>query len=181
MFTRHLIAAAALVATSFSAQADVIAVSGSSSLAQGLSFADSVAPLSLLSAANSSAQFYLVRGVEGLYMVATRAVTPDTVVLGAPTVATDAPTASISAPVISAAVEVIPALVQADVSLDVLPTATADDVASDTPILIGTIAPTADADLPVVFATDVPEPSSVALLLAGMLGVAGFTRTRKQG
>jgi hypothetical protein len=62
----------------------------------------------------------------------------------------------------------------------VMPGAVGGSVIPDTPILIATTTPLeADAD-PIVNAAEVPEPSSIALLLAGVLGAAGFTRTRKQ-
>ena len=138
MFTRHLIAAAALMATTFAAQADVITVASTSPPAANTSNVD------------SGAELYLVRGVEGLYMVASR---------------------TISQPA-DAGVDVLP--VPGDTVQDVNPTPDA----ADTPAPGATL-PVANAD-PVVNA-DVPEPTSIALMLAGVLGAAGFTRARKQG
>jgi len=158
MFTRHLIAAAALLATTFSAQADVVSVASTSTLTANTTIVDSGSALNggslaaLLAASNSTAELYLVRGVEGLYMVASRTISQ----------AADAQ------------VDIIP------VALPVLD-GIAGDIIPDTPILTGT-QPAANAELdPIVNASDVPEPSSVALLLAGVLGAAGFTRARKQG
>lgn len=143
MSTRHLIAAAALMATTFAAQADVISVSDASTPSATVAIGDVASSLSgtslaeQLAVSDSRAKLYLVRGVEGLYMVASRR--------------------------IEAAANVEP---------DVLP---------DTPAPTGTI-PTVKVDAdPVVDAAEVPEPTSIALLLAGVLGAAGFTRARKQG
>jgi hypothetical protein len=46
------------------------------------------------------------------------------------------------------------------------------------PVIVGV---DADPVLPVLEANEVPEPASLALMLAGVLGAAGFTRARKQG
>lgn len=162
MFTRHLIAAAALMSTTFAAQADVISVTSASALTANTTIVDSGVALNggslaaLLAASNSSAQLFLVRGVEGLYMVASRTISQ----------AADG------------AVDIVPTPALAETPA---PTANGGDVALDTPILVGT-SPALDADAPpVVNAAEVPEPSSIALLLAGVLGAAGFTRARKQG
>lgn len=169
MSTRHLFAAAALLATTISAQADVVSVASASTLTANTTIVDSGSSLSagslaaLLAASNGSAELYLVRGVEGLYMVASRTIAQ----------AADA-----------AQADIVPVIVA-----DVIPTNNAGGVIPDTPILIGTspvsdagAAPIVNADAdPIVNAADVPEPSSIALLLAGVLGAAGFTRARKQG
>jgi hypothetical protein len=143
MCTRYLIAAAALMTTTFAAQADVIAVSSAPTPAPDMQIADS------LSSLNGADQFYLVRGIEGLYMVASRTIS----------LPPDATTPA----------------------LDVIPATNAGDVTLETPVLSGTTPPlSADAG-PVVNASEVPEPTSIALLLAGVLGAAGLTRARKQG
>jgi len=157
MFSRHLIAAAALMAASFAAQADVIStspdalasgnvianatVSSGSTLAADMSIVDAGASLNgagtglaaILASSNNTAQLYLVRGVEGLYMLASRVSSPAGAIGDAGT-----------------------------------PPATSADE----------IAPVAS---PALDAADVPEPSSIALMLAGVLGAAGFMRARKQG
>jgi hypothetical protein len=199
MFTRHSIAAAALLVTTFSAQADVVSVANASTLTANSNIVDSASSLNggslaaLLAASNSTSELYLVRGVEGLYMVASRTIS----------VAADAQADVVAIPVSTPAPALTPAL--AELAADVTPTTNADAVAADTPILIGTTQPAAadaapivsadagqivnadadpivnvDAD-PIVNAAEVPEPSSIALLLAGVLGAAGFTRARKQG
>jgi len=174
MSTRHLIAAAALLATTLSAQADVVSVASASTLTPNANIVDSGSALNggslaaLLAASNSTSELYLVRGVEGLYMVASR---------------------TISAAADAVEVDIIPVPVLSDIAADVLPTTNAGGVIPDTPILIGTApvsdagaAPIVNADAdPIVNAAEVPEPSSIALLLAGVLGAAGFTRARKQG
>lgn len=161
MSTRHLFAAAALLVTTFSAQADVVSVANASTLTPNANIVDSGSSLNggslaaLLAASNSTAELYLVRGVEGLYMVASRT--------------------------ISAAADAV--------EVDITPTPNAGGVIPDTPILVGTSpvsdagpSPVVNADAdPIVNAGEVPEPSSIALLLAGVLGAAGFTRARKQG
>ncbi|WP_332848745.1 PEP-CTERM sorting domain-containing protein [Massilia sp. S19_KUP03_FR1] len=156
MSTRHLIAAAALLATTFAAQADVVTLSSSSTPSANMpigDFASSLSGASLaeqLAASNSSVQLYLVRGVEGLYMVASRRINA----------------------AVDAELDDVPLPGLGDAAPDVLP---------DTPIPTGTV-PSANLDAdPVVSAAEVPEPSSIALLLAGMLGAVGFTRGRKQG
>ena len=164
MFTRHLIAAAALMAATFSAQADVIStspdalasssvianatVASGSTLAANMNIVDGGTSLngagtglaSILASSNNTAQLYLVRGVEGLYMLAARFI--------------DTAPAAGTTPV---------QLPSGEAGIDT-PVANAD------PIL-----------LPAVEASEVPEPSSIALLLAGVLGAAGVTRARKQG
>lgn len=166
MFTRHMIAAAALMAATFAAHADVIStspdalassnvianatVSSASTLASDMSIVDGSTSLSgagtglasMLAASNNTAQLYLVRGVEGLYMLASRVgATADAGTGGAAPVAADG---NVSTPAV------------------------------DGPTL-------ADVSLPTLDATDVPEPSSIALMFAGLLGAVGFTRARKQG
>lgn len=159
MFSRHLIAAAALLATTFSAQAEVIPVSNAASLTANMNIVDGASSLNggsladLLAASNDTAQLYLVRGVEGLYMVASR-----TIAQSADVVAADATAQAVA----------------------LVPTSTAGAVSADAPVVAGTTPQNADAD-PVVNAAEVPEPTSLALLLAGVLGAAAFTRTRKQG
>ncbi len=145
MFSRHSLAAAALLLTTFSAQADVVSVASAPTL-------------------TSASDFYLLRGVEGLYMVAYRTVSQ---------------TADLQPAIAPAPSNLAADIVTVPVVADVLPGNAAGVVIPDTPILIGIIAPVeADID-PIVNATEVPEPSSVALLLAGVLGAAGFTRARK--
>lgn len=152
MFTRHLFAAAALMAATCGAHADVISTSTVSNLASDMSIVDGNSALggdlaSILATSNSNAQLYLVRGVEGLYMLASR-----TTFLVPDNEATD-----ITAPALAD----VPAAIEPPAAIPV----------------------TADADpvLPVLEAGDVPEPGSIALMLAGVLGAAGFTRARKQG
>lgn len=160
MFSRHLIAAAALLATTFSAQAEVIPVSNAASLTANMNIVDGASSLNggsladLLAASNDTAQLYLVRGVEGLYMVASR-----TIAQSADVVAADVTAQAVNAVAVNA--------VAADSGAAALiPTSGAGAVS---------------ADAPVVNAAEVPEPTSLALLLAGVLGAAAFTRTRKQG
>lgn len=155
MFSRHLIAAAALLATTFSAQAEVIPVSNAASLTANMNIVDGASSLNggsladLLAASNDTAQLYLVRGVEGLYMVASR-----TIAQSADVVAADA------------TAQVVNAVAADSGAAALIPTSGAGAVS---------------ADAPVVNAAEVPEPTSLALLLAGVLGAAAFTRTRKQG
>jgi hypothetical protein len=159
MFTRQLFAAAAMMAATCAAHADVISantVSGVSGLASDMSIVDGNSSIgaagndlaSLLAATNSNAQLYLVRGVEGLYMLASRTTQ----------VAPDDGTTAIT----------VPAL---------------DQVPSDTVTPVADVPAAADADpvLPVLDATDVPEPASLSLMLAGLLGATAFVRARKQG
>jgi hypothetical protein len=137
MFTRHVFAAAVMMAATFSAQADVISITPDLLATSTVS----------TDAADTSAQFYLVRGVEGLYMLASR-LPGETVEAGTPAVDTPA----ISLPI---------------------------SVGADAPVVTAPVA----VDLPAVDAEigEVPEPTSIALMLAGMIGAAGFTRSRKQG
>jgi hypothetical protein len=140
MFTRHLFVAAALMAATLSAQAGAISSSpealgttaaASTSLASDMSIVDASATLSstglanILASSDSQQQFSLFKGVEGLYMLASRVNAP-----------LDAGTGGVATP-------------------------------TDTS--------------PALDASAVPEPSSVALMLAGMLGAVGFTRGRKRG
>lgn len=141
MFTRHLFVAAALMAATLSAQAGAISSSpealgttaaASTSLASDMSIVDASATLSstglanILASSDSQQQFSLFKGVEGLYMLASRVNAP-----------LDAGTGGVSTPT--------------------------------------------DTTSPALDASAVPEPSSVALMLAGMLGAVGFTRGRKRG
>lgn len=149
MFTRHLIAAAALMASACAAHADVIStatdspVSALSSAAVDMASAGSFASnmsivagtaalsgasdgLATMLSAGQSAQLYLVRGVEGLYLLGSGA----------------SPAAA----------------------------APGDEVLAAGP---GNLAPSADA-------TALPEPSSIALMLAGVAGAVSVARRRKQ-
>lgn len=180
MFSRHLIAAAAMAAATFSAHADVISaspatlsssvianatVTGSASQASNMSVVDSTLLsgasdlASILSTSTATTRMFLMRGVEGLYM------------LGA--VQTDAAQTDTAADVV--------AVIPADVITGAAPAADAGAPAGATPA--DAALPLADAvgDLPVVNAVDLPEPSSIALLMAGVLGAVAFTRARKQG
>jgi len=155
MFTRHLFAAAALMAATCGAHADVISSSTVSGLAADMSIVDGNSAqggdlASMLAASNTNAQLYLVRGVEGLYMLASR-----TTFLVPDNAATDI---------------TVPAL--ADVPAAIEPPSAA------APVVVGV---DADPVLPVLEAGEVPEPASLALMFAGLLGAAGFTRARKQG
>ena len=152
MFTRHLFAAAALMAAACGAHADVISTSTVSTLAADMNIVDGNNALggdlaAILAAQNSTAQLYLVRGVEGLYMLASRTTF----------LVPDSDTTDIT----------VPAL--ADVPAAIEPPAAIIPVADAGPLL------------PVLEAGEVPEPGSIALMLAGMLGAVGFTRARKQG
>ena len=154
MFTRHLFAAAALMAATCGAHADVISSSTVSGLAADMSIVDGNSAqggdlASMLAASNSNAQLYLVRGVEGLYMLASR-----TTFLVPDNTATD-----ITAPALAD----VPAAIEPPASL---------------PVVVGV---DADPVLPVLEAGEVPEPASLALMFAGLLGAAGFTRAGKQG
>jgi hypothetical protein len=174
MSTRHLFATAAMMAATFSAQADVIATTpdalasssvianatvASTALSSNMNIVDGGSSLngtglaSILASSNSTAQLYLVRGVEGLYMLASRLTSePDAIDTGAPAISTP------DAPVVTA-----PVLVDAGTPAEVSPLPVAIDL------------PSVDAE------GEVPEPSSIALMLAGLIGAAGFTRARKQG
>lgn len=174
MSTRHLFAAAAMMAATFSAQADVIpttpdalassgvianATVSSTALSSNMNIVDGGSSLSgsglasILASSNSAAQLYLVRGVEGLYMLASRlAGEPDAIDTGAPAISVP------DTPVVSA-----PVLVDAGTPADVSPLPVAVDL------------PSANAE------GEVPEPSSIVLMLAGLIGAAGVTRARKQG
>lgn len=154
MFTRHLFAAAALMAATCGAHADVISSNTVSGLAADMSIVDGNSAqggdlASMLAASNSNARLYLVRGVEGLYMLASR-----TTFLVPDNAATD-----ITAPALAD----VPAAIEPPASLPVAADLDADPV------------------LPVLEAGEVPEPASLALMFAGLLGAAGFTRARKQG
>lgn len=165
MFTRHLFAAAALMAATLSAQADVISTSpdtlaaatASTGLASNMSIVDAGASLSgtglagILASSDSTTQFALVRGVEGLYMLASRVNAPAESATG------DTPSTS-----------------PTDVAITVPPAST-DDLGTGVTAPVDAGGVLADVD-----ASAVPEPSSVALMLAGMLGAVGFTRGRKQ-
>lgn len=148
MFSRHLIAAAALMVATCAAHADAITTT---SIASDMSIVDTSTSLtgansglaSILAAPNTSSKLVLVRGVEGLYMLASRA-----------TGATDAAGAGAGADAGAGA------------------GAGTEIIAAD---------PVTSIDTPVVNAADVPEPATLALMLAGVLGAVGFTRARKQG
>lgn len=187
MFSRHLIAAAAMAAATFSAHADVIStspdalasssvianatVSSSSGMASNLNIVDSGASgdlAAMLATSTSSAQLYLVRGVEGLYMLASRFIPQADAV--------DSGTAAV-VPVISPDV-----IAAAPSSADATAPAAADATAPVTAPADALVPVTnADDTGPIVTAADVPEPSSITLLVAGMLGAAAFMRARKQG
>lgn len=158
MFTRHLFAAAALMAATCGAHADVVSTSTPSGMTSDMNIVDSTSAsggdlASMLAASNGNSRFYVVRGVEGLYMLASRTTSllPDSE-------ATDI---------------TVPAL--ADVPLAI------DPPALETPVADVPVAADADPVLPVLEVGEVPEPGSLALMLAGVLGAAGFTRARKQG
>lgn len=152
MFTRHLFVAAALMAATLSAQAGAISSSpealgtaaASTSLASDMSIVDASASLSgtglanILASTDSTKQFSLFKGVEGLYMLASRVNAP-----------LDAGTGGTSA-------------------------GAGGSTGVSAPAEIDPVVPTAEP-------AAVPEPSSVALMLAGMLGAVGFTRGRKRG
>lgn len=139
MFSRHLIAAAALMVATCAAHADAITTS---SIAADMSIVDTSTSLtgansglaSILAAPNTNSKLVLVRGVEGLYMLASRATATDAAGTGAG--------------------------------------AGTDIIAAD---------PVTSIDTPAANAADVPEPATLALMLAGVLGAVGFTRARKQG
>ena len=139
MFSRHLIAAAALMVATCAAHADAITTS---SIAADMSIVDTSTSLtgansglaSILAAPNTNSKLVVVRGVEGLYMLASRATAADAAGYGAG--------------------------------------AGTDIIAAD---------PVTSIDTPVANAADVPEPATLALMLAGVLGAVGFTRARKQG
>jgi hypothetical protein len=175
MFSRHLIAAAALMAATCAAHADAITttttVSSTSTIASDLSIVDTSTALSgantglasVLAAPNTSSQLVLVRGVEGLYMLASRATVQAAAATGSANSVASGNTAAST-------------------------TASATDAAtgSATGSPSGAIAltdadPVTNIDLPVVNAADVPEPATLALMLAGVLGAISFTRVRKQG
>jgi hypothetical protein len=92
---------------------------------------------SILAAPNTSSKLVLVRGVEGLYMLASRANAADAGQTGGAGAGSGS-----------------------------------EIIAAD---------PVTSIDTPVVNAADVPEPATLALMLAGVLGAVGFTRARKQG
>jgi hypothetical protein len=148
MFSRHLIAAAALMVATCAAHADAISTT---SIAADMSIVDTSTSLtgansglaSILAAPNTNSKLVLVRGVEGLYMLASRATAAD---------AAQADGAAAGAGAVTGG--------------------GVDIIAAD---------PVTSIDTPVVNAADVPEPATLALMLAGVLGAVGFTRARKQG
>lgn len=170
MFSRHLIAAAALMAATCAAHADAITTT-TSSIASDMSIVDTSTALtgantglaSILAAPNTSSQLVLVRGVEGLYMLASRATAASDVAantaIGNATVA-DTTTAALLG--------------------STTPAAAGANAASDI-IAVSEINPVVNADTPILAAADVPEPATLALMLAGVLGAISFTRLRKQG
>ncbi|MDQ2823612.1 MAG: PEP-CTERM sorting domain-containing protein [Pseudomonadota bacterium] len=174
MFTRHLFAAAALMAAACGAHADVISTSTVSGLGSGMNIVDGSSALSgdlasMLATSTSNAQLYLVRGVEGLYMLASRTtfVLPDS----ASTTAT--------LPALAAATEVAAG---ASAIQTPAPTPIAEaQINIDVPVAAIPVTADAGAILPVLDANEVPEPASLALIFAGLLGVVGVTRARKQG
>lgn len=160
MFSRHLIAAAALMAATCAAHADAITTT-SSSIASDMSIVDTSTALtgantglaSILAAPNTNSKLVLVRGVEGLYMLASRATgTSDVAANGA--TGGDTTTAALLGST----------------------TGSASDL-----ITVSDANPVVNGDAPVLAAADVPEPATLALMLAGVLGAIGFTRARKQG
>lgn len=171
MFTRHLFAAAALMVAACGAHADVISTSTVSGLGSDMNIVDGNSALSgdlasMLATSTSNAQLYLVRGVEGLYMLASRTT------VGVP----DSASTAATLPVLAAATEVA-AAIQSPAAVSVA------EAQAGITVPVTAIPVTADADpvLPVLEANEVPEPASLALIFAGLLGVAGVTRARKQG
>lgn len=173
MFSRHLIAAAALMAATCAAHADAITTT-TSSIASDMSIVDTSTALtgantglaSILAAPNTSSQLVLVRGVEGLYMLASRATAASDVAANAATgnaTVADTTTAALLGSTTPTAAG-----------------ANAANAASDI-IAVSEINPVVNADTPVLAAADVPEPATLALMLAGVLGAISFTRLRKQG
>lgn len=172
MFTRHLIAAAALMTATCAANADVITTtttdSSGATLSSDMSIVDTSTALSgadaglaaILATSNTKSQLVLVRGVEGLYMLASRTNAP----LAAATqtgTTTDASADAVTVPATT-------------------PPAAAADEASDI-VTAPVTAPLAiSISLPTVNATAVPEPATLALMFAGLLGVFSFARARKQ-
>ena len=160
MFTRQLFVAAALMAATCAANADVVTttttVSTASSLASDMSIVDTSTSLSgadtglasVMASTNTNSQLVLVRGVEGLYMLAARA----------NGVLDTASAASVTPPAAAAAGD-----------------------ASDIVAAKSTALPLGADALPSVNAAEVPEPASIALMVAGLLGAAGIMRARKQG
>lgn len=170
MFSRHLIAAATLMAATCAAHADAITTT-TSSIASDMSIVDTSTALtgantglaSILAAPNTSSQLVLVRGVEGLYMLASRATAASDVAANAATgnaTVADTTTAALLG--------------------STTPAAAGANAASDI-IAVSEINPVVNADTPVLAAADVPEPATLALMLAGVLGAISFTRLRKQG
>lgn len=176
MFSRHLIAAAALMAVTCAANADVITTT--STLASDMSIVDTSTSLggadtglaAILATPTTSSQFVLVRGVEGLYMLG-RTNAPLTAASETATV--PATTTTVPATT-STTTTSTPAAAAGDAS-DIVAAATSATAAATTAPLALTLAPTISA------IAVVPEPATLALMFAGLLGVVGFTRARKQG
>jgi hypothetical protein len=176
MFTRHLIAAAALMAATCAANADVITTtttdSSGATLSSDMSIVDTSTALSgadaglaaILATSNAKSQLVLVRGVEGLYMLASRTNAP----LAAATQTGTTTDASADAVTVPATTPVSTPAAAAEEASDIV---TAPVTA---PLAIS-------ISLPTVNATAVPEPATLALMFAGLLGVFGFARARKQG
>jgi hypothetical protein len=158
MFSRHLIAAAALMVATCAAHADAISTT---SIAADMSIVDTSTSLtgansglaSILAAPNTNSKLVLVRGVEGLYMLASRATAADAA-------QADGAAAGAGAGAVTGA------------GAGAVTGGGVDIIAAD---------PVTSIDTPVVNAADVPEPATLALMLAGVLGAVGFTRARKQG
>jgi len=173
MFTRHLIAAAALMAATCAANADVITttstVTTDSTMASDMSIVDTSTALTgadtglaaVLASSTTAAQLVLVRGVEGNYMLASR----------------------INAPVQSAtdAQSTVPAAGTTTTAADLGSTGGSTGSTTGGSSSADISLPVTNADLPTAAAADVPEPATLTLMLAGLLGAVAFTRARKQG